>query len=85
VHDLHDLVWEWVLDFNAPMLGSDARDAGDAERMRFCGAGALTASDKEDYASYMRLAMRSSLRASYTTGSLGFRCAMDAERKEGSR
>lgn len=75
VQDLHGLVWEWVLDFNAPMLAGDARESGDEERMRFCGAGALAASEKEDYASFMRLAFRSSLRAAHTTGSLGFRCA----------
>lgn len=78
VHDLHGLVWEWVLDFNSSLVTADAREAGDRDRMRFCGAGALSARDKDDYASFMRIAFRYSLRADYTTRNLGFRCAADA-------
>ncbi|MCK6529668.1 formylglycine-generating enzyme family protein [Myxococcota bacterium] len=79
VHDLHGLVWEWVLDFNSTMAAGDSREAGDAERTRFCGAGALTAADARDYASFMRFAFRASLVAAATTPNLGFRCAADAE------
>jgi formylglycine-generating enzyme required for sulfatase activity len=79
VEDLHGLVWEWVFDFNSTLVSSDSRESGDPDKMRFCGAGAITAADREDYASFMRIAMRSSLRASYTTGTLGFRCARDGE------
>jgi formylglycine-generating enzyme required for sulfatase activity len=42
---------------------------------RFCGAGAATAADATDYATFMRYAFRSSLRASYTVRNLGFRCS----------
>jgi formylglycine-generating enzyme required for sulfatase activity len=77
VHDLHGLVWEWVLDFNNNLVSSDSRGTGDPSRYRFCGAGAVKASDKGDYASFMRLAMRSSLEARYTTRNVGFRCARD--------
>ncbi|MFO0667249.1 MAG: formylglycine-generating enzyme family protein [Polyangiaceae bacterium] len=81
IHDLNGLVWEWVLDFNSSLVASDAREAGDKDRMRFCGAGALGAKDKTDYVKFMRIAMRSSLRGDFTTANLGFRCAMNEPRK----
>jgi formylglycine-generating enzyme required for sulfatase activity len=71
VRDLDGLVWEWVSDFGSSMV-----DPGDG---RFCGGGSLGASDVTDYAAFMRTAFRSSLRADYTTPSLGFRCAADLE------
>jgi len=79
VHDMHGLVWEWVEDFNNTLFGPDGREAGDEETLTFCGAGALSATDVQDYAQFMRIAFRSSLRGSYTTSNLGFRCAADAE------
>jgi formylglycine-generating enzyme required for sulfatase activity len=85
IHDLHAVVWEWVLDFNASMLATDARSAGGADKLTFCGGGAVNATDKGDYPTFMRVAFRSSLRAAYTTHNLGFRCAADvrAEPPEG--
>lgn len=77
--DLHGLVWEWVLDFANASVSSDSRNGKDGETLSFCGAGALTARNKDDYAAFMRIAFRSSLQASYTTGNLGFRCAWPAE------
>jgi sulfatase modifying factor 1 len=77
VQDLHGLVWEWVLDFNSAMLSTDARTSGDKEGLTFCGGGAISATDKGNYPSFMRIAFRSSLRAAYTTHNLGFRCAAD--------
>lgn len=65
------LVWEWTLDFNSLMSGPDLRGSG----AQFCGGASLGASDASDYASFMRYSMRSSLKASYTTKNLGFRCA----------
>jgi formylglycine-generating enzyme required for sulfatase activity len=50
----------------------------EAQRARFCGEGALSTVDRENYAVLMRIAFLSSLEASYTTGNLGFRCAAEA-------
>jgi formylglycine-generating enzyme len=75
VRDLNGLVWEWVEDFNAMMVGADSRDQDGADKFKFCGAGAITMEQKENYATLMRVAMLSSLKATDTTVNLGFRCA----------
>jgi formylglycine-generating enzyme required for sulfatase activity len=74
LYDMHGLVWEWVLDFNSTMFSVDNRAEGSKNRFTFCGSGSQLATDKEDYASFMRFAFRSSLKATYTTNNLGFRC-----------
>jgi formylglycine-generating enzyme required for sulfatase activity len=79
VQDLIGVVWEWVLDFNSALLTPDARKAGDQNALTVCGGGAIDATDKSNYPSFMRVAFRSSLRADYTTHNLGFRCAADEE------
>ena len=78
VQDLHGVVWEWTDDFSALLVSSDNRNQGDAERNRFCGAGALSVDDRENYAVLMRIAMLSALDASDTTMNLGFRCVREA-------
>ena len=75
VFDTHGLVWEWVDDFNAFMVTGDNREQGGADELQFCGAGAITMEEKENYAVLMRVAMLSALEARYTTRNLGFRCA----------
>lgn len=75
IRDLHGVVWEWVEDFGSMMVSGDNREQGDPDLMKFCGAGALTLEQKENYAVLMRVAMLSSLKAPYTTTHLGFRCA----------
>ena len=77
VRDLHGLVWEWVDDFNTAMVTGESRADAGLERDLFCGAGSVGAKDTSDYAAFMRLALRSSLRANNTTTALGFRCAKD--------
>ena len=74
-YDLHDLVWEWVDDYAAMMVSGDNREQGDPDLLKFCGAGALSVSDRENYAVLMRTAMLSALAAVDTTKNLGFRCA----------
>ncbi len=75
VRDLHGLVWEWTSDFNSAMVTGDARGDTGLERLLFCGAGSLGATDRANYPAFMRFGFRSSLRAGYTVHNLGFRCA----------
>lgn len=75
VRDMHGLIWEWVDDFNALFISADSRNQGDPDKLKFCGAGALSLQDKENFAILMRIALLSSLAGSDTTNNLGFRCA----------
>jgi formylglycine-generating enzyme len=77
VHDLHGLVWEWVVDFNTVMVTGDARGDTGLERKLFCGSGSEGSNDRDNYPAYMRYAFRSSLKAAYTVHNLGFRAAKD--------
>ncbi len=75
IHDLHGLVWEWVDDASALLVSVDNREQGAADKLKFCGAGALSTDDRENYAILMRVAMLSSLGAADATANMGFRCA----------
>ncbi len=57
------------------LVDADNRKQGDADNSKFCGAGALSMNDRDNYAVLMRIAMLSSLKASDVTSNLGFRCA----------
>ena len=81
VFDTHGLIWEWGDDFNAFLVSGDNREQGGADQLQFCGAGAISMEEKDNYAVLMRVAMLSALEARYTTRNLGFRCA----RKSGIR
>ena len=83
LHDLHGLVWEWTLDFNSALITGESRGDASLERSLYCGSGAAGASDFENYAAFMRFALRSSLEARYSVGNLGFRGVLVD--KEGQR
>ncbi len=78
IRDLHGVAWEWVEDAGGMLVSDDGREQGDGGN-RFCGAGATTFEQKENYAMLMRIAMLSSMKASYTSNSMSFRCATDVE------
>lgn len=79
---MHGLIWEWVSDFNGVITEEEDKNMGTGINSFFCAAGSLNTVNKEDYASFMRYAFRESLKASYTVGSLGFRCAMDISKNQ---
>lgn len=81
LYDMHGLVWEWTSDFNSVVMGGDSRSNDALKETLFCASGSFGAADKEDYASFMRYAYRSSLKANYTVANLGFRCASDIKKK----
>jgi formylglycine-generating enzyme len=77
VYDLVGLVWEWTLDNNSFMTGTEQRNASGKDDAAFCGSGSIGVSDATNYPAFMRYAMRSSLKANYTMGNVGFRCEGD--------
>lgn len=80
IQDLHGLIWEWTTDFNSQLVTGESRGDSALERGLFCGASGSGAVNPEDYAAFMRSAMRSSLKGNYTLNHLGFRCVEDPDR-----
>jgi formylglycine-generating enzyme required for sulfatase activity len=76
IRDLHGVAWEWVEDAGGMLVSDDGREQGDGSG-RFCGAGAASFEQKENYAMLMRIAMLSSMKAAYSSASMSFRCASD--------
>ena len=74
VWDMHGLVWEWVYDFNSVFVTGESREDQSFNKDLFCGAGANSGADKENYAAFMRFAFRSSLKGKNSAWNLGFRC-----------
>jgi len=79
VRDVHGLVWEWVLDLGSMMVSADNREQGDPDLAKFCGSGALSLEQKDNFAMLMRIATLSSMKAAYTSKTMGFRCAASLE------
>jgi formylglycine-generating enzyme required for sulfatase activity len=79
IRDLHGVAWEWVEDAGGMLVSDDGREQGDGSG-RFCGAGAASFEQKENYAMLMRIAMLSSMKAAYSSASMSFRCANDVEK-----
>jgi formylglycine-generating enzyme required for sulfatase activity len=75
VRNLHGLIWEWTGDFNSALSAGDSN--GGLDSRLFCGAGAQSSQNVDDYPAFMRYAFRSSLKATYSVHNLGFRCAQD--------
>ena len=74
VYNLHGLIWEWVKDFNNTLVSGESRADSTLDQNLFCGAGASGSADPSDYAAFMRFAHRTSLEATFTLKSQGFRC-----------
>ena len=77
VYNMHGLVWEWVDDFSGVLMEGEGRGSATLDRKLFCAAGATGGADPRDYPAFLRFAFRSSLKARYCLGNLGFRCARD--------
>lgn len=77
VWDMHGLVWEWTDDFNSSFVTGESRADGSLNKDMFCGGGAISSGDKENYAAFMRFAFRSSLQGRSSMWNLGFRCVRD--------
>jgi formylglycine-generating enzyme required for sulfatase activity len=77
LYDIHNLVWEWVEDFNGLFVSSDSRQAAEAKQLEYCGGAALSLSDKQNYAILIRLALLAAMEAPKSGTLLGFRCARD--------
>ncbi|WMC11542.1 formylglycine-generating enzyme family protein [Oceanimonas pelagia] len=77
VQDLHGLVWEWTRDFNSALVTGESRGDSSLDQGLFCGSAAAGSADPSDYAAFMRYGFRSSLKATYALGNLGFRCAKE--------
>ena len=77
LYDMVGLVWEWTLDANSFMIGTEQRNTSSKDDAQFCGGGSVGVSNPADYPAFMRYALRTSLSATYTVDNVGFRCAGD--------
>ncbi len=76
--DTHSLIWEWVEDFNSVFMTADSRQG--FEKDMFCAGAAVGSKDPSKYASFVRYAMRASLKGKSTSSRLGFRCVSEGKK-----
>jgi len=79
VSGMHGIVWEWPSNFVSAMTSGEARSDGTLSPQQFCGGGGADPNQATEYASFMRMAFRSSLKGDFCLPGLGFRGAKDAE------
>lgn len=79
VSGMHGIVWEWTANFISAMSSGEARSDGALDTQQFCGGGGADPSQATEYANFMRMAFRSSLKGDFCLPGLGFRGARDAE------
>jgi formylglycine-generating enzyme required for sulfatase activity len=75
VRGMHDLVWEWVDDFNSVLVSDDSRGVGGRDHDLFCASAAIGATDPDNFPAFLRYAVRAGSTARTSLESLGFRCA----------
>lgn len=77
VSGMHGLVWEWTDNFISSMSSGEARSDGTLSAQQFCGGGGADPNQATEYANFMRMAFRSSLKGDFCLPGLGFRGAKD--------
>ena len=80
VSGMHGIVWEWTSNFVSAMTSGEARSDGTLSAQQFCGGGGADPNQATEYANFMRMAFRSSLKGDFCLPGLGFRGAKDAEK-----
>ena len=79
VANLHDLIWEWTLDFDGARTSHSEHGHAVASHSPSahvsCASAAIGASSTTDYAAFLRAALRATLTPTTTLRTLGFRCA----------
>lgn len=84
VSGMHGLVWEWTENFISAMTSGEARSDGTLAAQQFCGGGGADPNQATEYANFMRMAFRSSLKGDFCLPGLGFRGAKDTKTKKES-
>jgi formylglycine-generating enzyme len=75
IANLHDLIWEWTLDFDGTSTTHSAHAQHASAAHASCASAAIGASSTTNYAAFLRAALRATLTPSSTLRTLGFRCA----------